>query len=388
MNTDRYLPWAQGVAEKIRAKMAWSSEKNKDKIPYTTNPDGSYNDLTDSNRSWWTNGFWGGTQWLLYQATGEKRYAEIGRASTYKLERCLSDFYGMDHDVGFLFLLTAVADYKRTGNPDGRRIGLHAANLLAGRFNPVGQYIRAWNDAPNLDNRGWAIIDCLMNLNLLYWASEETGDPRYRQIAMRHADTVIQNFLRPDGSACHIVEFDPDTGCRVRDYGGQGYADGSAWSRGQGWAVYGFTLTYRHTGCSRCLEAARAVADYVLAHLPESGLVPIDFCQPPEPALEDGAGAAILASGLIELAKAVPAGEGERYLEAAVRILKALDTHRADWTHASDAILQNCSVAYHSRERHIPLVYGDFFFLEAVYQLCGIGKSLWYDAAADPNQTD
>ena len=384
MSMEQYQPWAEGVAEKIRTKMAWVSEKNRDKIPYTTGPDGSYNDLSDTNLSWWTNGFWGGIQWLLYQATGGERYAEIGRASTYKLERCLSDFYGMDHDVGFLFLLTAVADYKCTGNPDGRRIGLHAANLLAGRFNPIGRYLRAWNDNPTVDNRGWAIIDCLMNLNLLYWASEETGDPRYRQIAMLHADTAIQNVIRTDGSACHIVEFDPETGRRVRDYGGQGYQDGSAWSRGQGWAVYGFALSYWHTGCTRYREAAQAVADYVLAHLPESGLVPIDFCQPPEPAWEDGAGAAILADGLLALAKAVPGESGARYREAAVRILKALDALRADWTRASDAILQNCSVAYHSQQRHIPLVYGDFFFLEAVYQLCGIGKSLWYGEMEDP----
>ena len=377
MTMEQYRPWAQDVAEKIRSKMAWVSEKNRDKIPYTTNPDGSYNDLTASNLSWWTNGFWGGIQWLLYQDTGEERYAEIARVSEYKLERCLSDFYGMDHDVGFLFLLTAVADYRLTGNPDGRRIGLHAANLLAGRFNPVGRFIRAWNDAPNLDNRGWAIIDCLMNLNLLYWATEETGDPRYRQVALAHTDTVLRSFLRADGSACHIVEFDPGTGRRVRDYGGQGYQDGSAWSRGQGWAVYGLTLGYSHTGREDYLRAAQRVADYVLAHLPESGLVPIDFCQPAEPAFEDGAGAAILADGLIELSQAVPGEDGARYLDGAVRILQALDSLRADWTRASDAILQNCSVAYHSQERHIPLVYGDFFFLEAVYKLCGVGKLLW-----------
>ena len=242
----RYEEWADTLIEKIREKMAWVSEKNKDKIPYQTDAEGNYDDRSnpsvnwnqDDGLSWWTNGFWGGIQWLLYQDTGEERYAEIARLSEEKLEKCFQSFYGLHHDVGFMYMPTAVADWRLTGRADSRRTGLHAANLLAGRFNPAGRFIRAWNDTWD-DTKGWAIIDCMMNLSLLYWASEETGDPRFRQIAMLHADTARENFIRPDGSVCHIVEFDPETGKMVRSLGGQGYGEGSSWTRGQGWAVYG-----------------------------------------------------------------------------------------------------------------------------------------------------
>ena len=145
--------WVGEALEKVREKMQWVSEKNRDKIPYTTGADGSYDDRSDESRSWgmdnglnwWTNGFWGGIMWLLYQDTGEERYQEIARISERKLEKCFDQYYGLHHDVGFMYLPTAVADYRLTGNEEGRRIGMHAANLLAGRFNPVGKFIRAWN---------------------------------------------------------------------------------------------------------------------------------------------------------------------------------------------------------------------------------------------------
>lgn len=235
--------WIDEAVEKIREKIEWVSEKNKDKIPYTTDETGSYDDRSDSTKNWntddglnwWTNGFWGGIMWLLYQDTKEERYLTIARNSEKKLEQTFADFYGLHHDVGFMFLPTAVADYRITGDAEARKAALHAANLLAGRFNPQGNYIRAWNDLSGQDTRGWAIIDCMFNISLLYWASGETGDPRYSQIAMRHADSVMTHFIRKDGSSIHIGEFDPETGEFIKSNGGQGYAEGSSWTRGQGW---------------------------------------------------------------------------------------------------------------------------------------------------------
>ncbi len=377
--------WVGEALEKVREKMQWVSEKNRDKIPYTTGADGSYDDRSDESRSWgmddglnwWTNGFWGGIMWLLYQDTGEERYQEIARISERKLEKCFDQYYGLHHDVGFMYLPTAVADYRLTGNEEGRRIGMHAANLLAGRFNPVGKFIRAWNQNGDNDTRGWAIIDCLLNLSLLYWASEESGDPRFRQIAMMHADTVLANFLRPDGSVCHIVEFDPESGRMVKSYGGQGYGEGSSWTRGQGWAVYGFANSYTHTGKKEYLEAARKVADYCIANLPESGIIPVDFKQPPEPAWEDSCAACVIACGLLEVARHVSDSEKEKYENAAVKILRAIAENRADWTENCDAIVQNCTGAYHSPEHHFTMVYADYYFIEGLYKLAGIGRLLW-----------
>ncbi len=377
--------WVGEALEKVREKMQWVSEKNRDKIPYTTGADGSYDDRSDESRgwgmddglNWWTNGFWGGIMWLLYQDTGEERYQEIARISERKLEKCFDQYYGLHHDVGFMYLPTAVADYRLTGNEEGRRIGMHAANLLAGRFNPVGKFIRAWNQNEDNDTRGWAIIDCLLNLSLLYWASEESGDPRFRQIAMMHADTVLANFLRPDGSVCHIVEFDPESGRMVKSYGGQGYGDGSSWTRGQGWAVYGFANSYTHTGKKEYLEAARKVADYCIANLPESGIIPVDFRQPQEPAWEDSCAACVIACGLLEVARHVSDSEKEKYENAAVTILRAIADTRADWTENCDAIVQNCTGAYHSPEHHFTMVYADYYFIEGLYKLAGIGRLLW-----------
>ncbi len=377
--------WVGEALEKVREKMQWVSEKNRDKIPYTTGADGSYDDRSDESRgwgmddglNWWTNGFWGGIMWLLYQDTGEERYQEIAGISERKLEKCFDQYYGLHHDVGFMYLPTAVADYRLTGNEEGRRIGMHAANLLAGRFNPVGKFIRAWNQNEDNDTRGWAIIDCLLNLSLLYWASEESGDPRFRQIAMMHADTVLANFVRPDGSVCHIVEFDPESGRMVKSYGGQGYGEGSSWTRGQGWAVYGFANSYTHTGKKEYLEAARKVADYCIANLPESGIIPVDFKQPPEPAWEDSCAACVIACGLLEVARHVSDSEKEKYENAAVKILRAIAENRADWTENCDAIVQNCTGAYHSPDHHFTMVYADYYFIEGLYKLAGIGRLLW-----------
>ena len=382
---EAYQSWAREILENVRAKMAWVSEKNRDKIPYTTDETGSYDDRSagsvswnrDDGLNWWTNGFWGGIMWLLYRDTGEERYAEIARASEEKLEQCFSTFYGLHHDVGFMFLPTSAANYRLTGSEDARRNAMHAANLLAGRFNPAGRFIRAWNENGENDVRGWAIIDCMMNLSLLYWACEEGGDPRFRQIAVLHADTTLANFIRNDGSVCHIVEFDPETGERVRDLGGQGCAQGSSWTRGQGWAVYGFANSYAHTKQRKYLDAAKRVAHYCIANLREDGVVPVDFRQSAEPAWEDSCGACVIAGGLLELARFVPENERPLYIRPAVKILKTIAETRADWSKNCDAIVQNCTAAYHDEKHHFPMVYADYFFMEALYKLSGEENLIW-----------
>lgn len=280
--------WASTTAARFEHKLRAVRERSAEKIPNRA-VDGVHNNKADGGSytpddglCWWTNGFWAGMLWQAYHATHDDRYAEIARYTERRLDEAFNIYLGLHHDVGFMWLPSAVADYRLTGDADARRRGLHAAQLLAGRFNPAG-YIRAWNDIPGSDSdtRGWAIIDCLFNIPLLYWASEETKDPRFKKIAMTHADTVAANFIRADGSVRHIVEFDPETGAFVRDYGGQGYAQGSSWTRGQTWALYGFVMSYKHTGAVRYLAMAQKVAEYFIAHIPADGRIPVDFCQPP-----------------------------------------------------------------------------------------------------------
>lgn len=381
---DTIEAWADQVIGKIKKKMDWVSDKNHEKIPYTTDKDGNYDDrsdgetewLSDNGLNWWTNGFWGGILWLLYQDTKEEKYVVYARECEDKLEKCFQQYYGLHHDVGFMYVPTAVADYRLTKREAARRTALHAASLLAGRFNPVGKFIRAWN-IETKDTKGWAIIDCMFNLSLLYWASEESGDPRFKHIAMIHADMVKENFVRPDGSVNHIMEFDPETGDFVRSYGGQGYEDGSAWTRGQGWGLYGFMISYIHTGKQEYLNTAKKIARYCMANIPVSGIIPVDFRQPKEPAYEDSCGACIIAGGLLEVAKHVPELERSTYKMAAVRILKAIDESRADWSGACDAIVQSCTCAYHAEEHHITMNYADYYFIEAIYKLKNQGIFMW-----------
>jgi len=376
--------WLQDVISRITQKMDWVSEKSRNKIPYTT-MEGTYDDRSTSNPSgdvadgicWWTNGFWGGLMWLMYHETKEEKYKEIAAISEEKLDECFKQYYGLHHDVGFMWLPTSVANYRVTKNAESRKRALHAANLLAGRFNLAGGFIRAWNDLEGQDTRGWAIIDCMFNIPLLYWASEETGDPRYMQIAMKHADTAMDAFVRPDGSVHHIVEFDPFHGGVVKTYGGQGFEEGSSWTRGQTWALYGFMMSYIHTGKEQYLQTAKRIAHYFIANIPESGIIPVDFRQPAEPRREDDTAAAIAACGLIEIAKVVGQHEKALYLNAAIKLLKTLDEQRSDWSDQSDAILQNGSAAYYAAAHHQAIIYGDYYFIEAIFKLKGNDLYLW-----------
>ena len=204
------------AAEKFRRTAELARQEGI--LPYKS-ADGKWITSPYDGNSWWTGGFWPGLMWQLYVLTGDAFFSQEARRGEEILCNEFRSFRDLNHDVGFMYLLSSGADYKLTGNEQARQDTLHAASLLMGRFNPVG-YIRAWNHP---DHRGYAIIDCMMNLPLLYWASDELKDPRFKNTAMRHADTAMHNFIREDGSARHICEFDPCTGEYVRDYGGQGY---------------------------------------------------------------------------------------------------------------------------------------------------------------------
>lgn len=379
------IEWIDQAIEKIVEKMDWLSVKSKDKIPYTT-INGTHDDRSangnwtmDNGLNWWTNGFWGGMLWQMYHLTGNSKYAEIAMVSERKMDQCFVDYYGLHHDVGFMWLPTAVANYRLTQNPESRKRGLLAAQLLAGRYNVNGNFIRAWNDAPTseIDTRGWAIIDCMLNIPLLYWASEETNDPRFKSIASNHANTAMKYFIRPDGSSHHIVEFDPNDGHFVKAYGGQGFADGSSWTRGQSWALYGFMMSYLHTKDQAYLDTAKQVAHYFIANIPENGTIPVDFRQPEEPHLEDSTAAAIAACGMIEISKNVGTYEKDVYLNAAIKLLKTLYDKRCDWSRDNDNILTHCTAAYHDQNHHFSIIYGDYFFIEAMLKLKDKDLYIW-----------
>jgi unsaturated chondroitin disaccharide hydrolase len=211
----------------------------------------------------------------------------------------------------------------------------------------------------------------MMNLPQLYFASKELNDDRFKAIAVRHANMAMRDHIRPDGSVNHIVMHDMKEPRVIETLGGQGYGVGSSWSRGQAWALYGFALSYIHTGDEAYLDTAKRVANYFISCVAATDYLPlIDFRAPDEPVYYDSTAGAIAACGLIEIAKSVPEYEKGVYLDAAIKMLKAMEEKWCDWTEKEDSILQMGSERYGS-EMHMPIIYGDYFFAEAVIKLRG-----------------
>lgn len=367
--------WLELTFQRIVDKFSRSAKDaaNQGILPYKTE-NGKIMPAPFDGNSWWTGGFWPGLMWQLYHSTGNGAFMEEALRTEALLTRELENFSALHHDVGFMYLLSCGAHHKLTGNKIAYRDTLHAATLLAGRFNPAG-FIRAWN--PD-DRIGWAIVDCMMNLSLLYWATKQTGDPRFSAIARIHADTCIKEFVRENGSCNHIVIFDPESGKALAKPGGQGYCEGSSWSRGQAWGLYGFVLAYLGLKEQRYLDTACRIADYFISQIRSDGLTDCDFCQPKEEERIDNIAAACASCGLLELAKLnIP--NAQKYHDAAVRMLRAMDELCADWSDNAPGILQKCTASYHDdgAGRHINIFYGDYFFVEAICKLRGTDARLW-----------
>ncbi len=365
--------WIEDIWDKINEKLSRTAIEKRGTLPYTTDNKGRYDDKFRSDVCWWTNGFWPGMMWLMYASTKNEEYRFTAENAEKLLDRAFEQYEGLHHDVGFMWHLSAGADYRITGSRDSYVRNMYAANILAGRYNIKGGYIRAWNGK---EQKGYAIIDCMMNIPLLYWASEATGDDRYRYIATSHADKTIKNHIREDGSVHHIVNYDPTTGDIVETKQGQGYAVGSSWSRGQSWGLYGFVLSYLHTNETRYLNAAKRIANYFIAACCDDYLPKSDFRSPTAPVLYDASAGLIAASGLIELSRVVSENEKAMYYEAALRFIKTISDNFADWSDETDAIITHCSESYNS-QRHCTLIYADYFLVEAINKLKNINTFMW-----------
>ncbi len=351
----------EAVWQELRAKIDWMIGALGDRSPHYSA--GTYDDM---RLDWWTSGFWPGILWILYDQTGEERYRNQAWDWDRRIADCFIRENNFHHDVGFQFLSTAVIKYKLTEDAEARRRALLAATFLAGRFNPVGRFLRAWNQE---ERAGWSIIDTMMNLSLLFWAADEFHDPRFRQIALAHADTALRHFIREDGTVNHIVRFDPETGAALEAIGGQGYGPDSAWSRGQAWAIYGMANVFRYSGDLKYLRAGQRVAHYFLAALPEDKVPYWDFRLPSfqgEP--RDSSAAACAASGLLEIAGCLPEAEGRLYRESAEAILESLAANYAMF-HLPEyqGVLRGATGNKNTNMAvDVSLIYGDYFFVEAV----------------------
>ena len=367
--------WAEQTFALIDKKLSKAAVRSRDRIVDGVDKNGVH--LTRDPNSW-TAGFFGGLNYMLYEYTKNEEYLKTAKRQEEMMDAALQKYEALHHDVGFQWHILSGAGYRITGDPVSKRRNLFAASTLFSRFvmTPEGGYIRAWNDkwfGNTVDD--WTIIDCLMNLPLLYWASREIGDDRFKRIAMAHADMALCDHLRDDGSIAHIVEHNRDTGEMVRTYGGQGYGVGSSWSRGQSWALYGFILSYIHTGEEDYLNAAKQVANYFIANCSDDWLPRVDFRAPAEPVYYDSTAGAIAACGMIEIAKAVGENEGGMYMNAAINILKAMREKFMNFDPETDDMLGYGTTMYPTEGKrpgiHISIIYGDYFYTEAILKLLG-----------------
>lgn len=361
--------WIEETWKKVEGKLSRTSIKSRNKIPYTTE-NGEHDDKpTKKSIHFWTNGFWGGLMWLMYAQTKDERYKITAEISEKRLDEAFKDIERVEHDTGFVWHILSGANYRLTGNTDSKHRNILAAMSLASRYNADGRFIRCWSGT---ERAGWTIIDSMMNLPQLYWASEELQDERFKKIAVCQADMSMRDHVRKDGSVNHIVVHDtekPDV--VLKTMGGQGYCEGSSWSRGAAWALYGFTLSYLYTKNEKYLDTAKKVAHYFIANITNTEWLPLlDFRQPETPVYYDSTAGAIAACGLIELSKSVCENEKDMYLSAAIKLLKAMEKNWCDFTDEEDSILQMGSERYTSGV-HIPIVYGDYYFVEAILKLKG-----------------
>ncbi len=367
--------WIDDVFGKLDQKLSKVTLRSRDKIPYTTE-NGVHKGYTSSDEqdiAWWTNGFWSGLNWLMYEATGNKEYRKTAEKAEEIMDGAWLNFDQLHHDVGFMWHIMSGANYRLTGNKRSRVRNLYAASLLASRFSLSGGYIRSWNG----NHVGWTNIDCMMNIQLLYWASAEIGDDRFKQLAITNANMAMRDHVRPDGSVVHICVHNPANGEVIETLGGQGVAIGSCWSRGLSWALYGFILSYIHTGNQEHLNTAKRIAHYYIANAAADEYLPrVDYRAPEEPVQYDSTAGAISACGLIEIAKHVPDVEQKIYLEPAIKVLRAMGEKFCDWSDKQDAVLLMGSEAY-NKGVHMPIIYGDFFFTEAICKLKGRKFLIW-----------
>ena len=291
--------------------------------------------------------------------------------------------YGEDtmHDLGFLFSLYSVALFRRTGDERHRELGLRAARLLADRFIEDGDYIRAWGrmDDASSEYRGLAIVDSLMNLPLLYWAAREEGDTRLRDIAIRHTDTTLKHFVRPDGSVFHAFRFDPETGRPVAGDNYCGLSVDSHWARGAAWAMYGLALGFRHTGNSRYLDSSRKVSERFVRELDGVGVPVWDFSLAhDDSAIRDSSAAAIACCAIQELDRLGAATPS--LLDGKDRMIRALCSERfLDSSTARAGLLREGEVG--DGQGSFISVYtswGDYFFTQAVAEECGHAVDFWH----------
>ncbi len=355
-------------------KVCATASRLRDSFPHVTSAErGSW--ITHDPRHWlqgewnieaWTAGFWPGLLWITYQETADSQYRDWAIHWLTLLTPQANNT--LTHDLGFIFYPSFVHGHRLTGDPSWRETALIAAHTLVDRFRSPGSFLQAWGPFDDPDFGGRALIDTMMNLPLLWWATGTSGDSRFQRVAQLHAETTMTHFLRDDGSTVQVVAFDTVSGEVKHKTTSQGLSGQSSWSRGQAWALYGFALAYRETKHLPFRAAAEKVARYFLSHLPPDRIPYWDFCDPTAPDCpKDSSAAAIASVGLLELSTILGMKEGARYRDAAMEILTSLVRDYLNPDPEQDGILlHGCYHKPAGRSVDSSLIWGDFYFAKAL----------------------
>ena len=322
----------------------------------------------------WTSGFWPGILWYSYELSGDNFLKEQAEKFTAPLE-IISKSPARNHDIGFQIYCSYGNAYRLTGNQSYKKVMLAAADTLATLYNPIVGTILSWpSHTKYLHN---TIIDNMMNLELLFWASKNGGGQHLYDIAVNHAETSMKTLIRPDFSTFHLASYDTIDGQFLKGYTHQGYANDSQWARGQAWAIYGYAMCYRETGNDVFAETCQKLADTFINRLPDDGIPFWDFDDPSIPdAPKDASAAAIAACGMLELYKTMgDKAAVEKYRNAAESLISKLSTENFLSGDNNQAILMHSTGNYpKGSEVDVPIIYADYYFMEALLRLKGLEK--------------
>lgn len=365
----------ESVLEKIDHNMSRLGER----FPTPATQNNSYESMDNTE---WTNGFWTGMLWLAYEYTNDEKYRQLADKHVDNFLHRIKENIEVDHhDLGFLYSISCVASYKLTGNQKGREAGLLAAEKLTTRFQEKGGFIQAWGPLGKKDNYR-LIVDCLLNIPLLYWAYEETGEEKYRKIANQHYETTINYAIRDDASAFHTYYFDPETGNPIEGKTRQGYSDDSSWARGQSWLIYGIPLNYYYNKQEKDFQIYEAVTNYFLNRAPKDFIVYWDliFSDGSQQA-KDSSSAAIAVCGMNLMNHFLPESNPlkQTYTYAQHSLLESLiDNYTDDLGGNIKPLINHGVYSWHSGKGvDEGNIWGDYFYFEALIRFYKDWKMYW-----------
>ena len=385
-NPERFLNQPLLTKEEVKAAIDLAMEQLhvnmeyfKEEFPTPATFDNIYPKMDNTE---WTNGFWTGELWLGYEYTNEEAMKQLAQANDRSfLDRVKRRIELDHHDLGFLYTPSCMAEYKLLHTPEAKEASILAADKLIERYQEVGGFIQAWGELGKPEHYR-LIIDCLLNIQLLFWASEQTGDPKYAQMATQHFYTSANNVIRDDASAFHTFYFDPKTGEPVKGVTRQGYSDDSAWARGQAWGIYGIPLTYRFVKDEDCFGLFKGITNYFLNRLPKDHVSYWDLI------FGDGSGhsrdssaTATAVCGIHEMLKHLPEVDSDKltYKYAMHAMLRSLiDNYANREIKPGRPLLLHGVYSWHSGKGvDEGNIWGDYYYLEALIRFYKDWELYW-----------